>query len=542
MPYQGLRRVPAQRRAAVADQAKSKPFPAPTGGWLSATNLANVPPGYAYRLENWFPTTTGIKLRAGSALYGTAKAANDKAVESLLTYIAGGARQLFAACNGSIFPFSSPSSPTTVPTPAVTGRTSNYYSFANFGTPGGNFMTCCNGTDNCLLYDGTSWEAQTGASAHAITGVSTALFSHVWVSQNRLWFVEKGSMRAWFLPVNSIAGAAQSVSLAGVFQKGGSLVLGATWAVNSGSGLVQLTVFISSEGEYAVYQGNDPTSSTAWSLVGVYLGSPPLGANQNAFMQAGGDLLILTYAGIVSMSDIQNKDPAALSISGITKNISPDWMTEQAARRTLPWEIIKWPSRNYAIVNCPVVSAGTPAISFVVNLETGAWCKYTGWDTRCLALHNDQLYFGTNLGTIVSAEVTGADQGALYVSVFVGHMDHLGMIGRSKVVKQARATFRTLSSFIPQVSAATDYSVMLPTPPSAGAPDATSNAWDVALWDVATWDAAGSFYTVSTKWVTIGRSGYAHAPILQVTNGSPAAPSAELIMLEMTYEPGALVG
>lgn len=541
MPFAGFRRVPAQRRAAQADKIKSKSFPAPAKGWLSAANLANVPAGYAYTLENWFPTTTGIKLRSGSALYGTAKAANDQPIESMITYVAGGVRRLFAGCNGSIFPFSSPASPTTVPTAAVTGQTANYYSFVNFATAGGNFMTVCNGEDHCLLYDGSAWEAQTATSTHAITGADTSLFSHVWVSQKRMWFVQRDSMQAWYLPVNSIAGAVSSLSLAGVFQKGGSLVLGSTWSANTGFGLQNYTIFISSEGEYAVYQGANPDDATTWALVGVYYGSPPLGLNQNATMAAGGDLLILTEAGIVSMSDIQTKDAAALSIAAITRDISPDWLKEQGSRRNLPWEIIKWPSRNYAIVNCPVTDPSTPPICFVVNLETGAWCKYTGWDTRCLALHNDELYFGTNKGTIIAAETGGNDQGALYYSVFVGHMDHLGAVGQIKTTKQTRAIFRTLNDFIPQISLVSDYVVTIPPAPNAGVPAATGALWDFALWDVAQWDTGLSFYTTTTKWVTTSKTGFAHAPVLQVTNGAQQTPSAELIILQMTYEVGALV-
>lgn len=540
MPFAGFRRVPAPRRAAQADKVRPKSFPAPTKGWLTAANLANVPAGYAQILENWFPTTTGIRLRNGSALWGTV-AASTKAVESLITYVNGATRQLFAGANGSIFPMSAPADTTTIPAAVVTGQTSNYYSFVNFETAGGNFMTVCNGSDSIRLYDGTTWEQQTATSTHALTGVATNLLSHVWVSQKRLWFVQKGTTFAWFLPVNSIAGAAQSLSLAGVFQKGGFLVLGGTWSANTGNGLTDLTVFISSEGEYAVYQGTDPTDATNWSLVGVYEGSPPLGANQNAMMRAGGDLLILTYAGIVSMTDIQTKDAAALSNSSISRNISPDWITEQANRRGVPWEIVKWPSRSYAIVNCPAVGPASTLICFVVNLETGAWCKYTGWDARCLAIHNDQLYFGTNSGTVVEGEVTGSDQGELYYSTYVGHMDHLGAVGRTKTVQQARAIFRTLATFIPKISVTADYVVTLPTAPNAGLPTTVAGLWDVGLWDTAKWDTSVNFYTVTTKWVSIGKTGYAHAPVLQVTNGSVQPPSAELVIMDMTYEVGALV-
>jgi hypothetical protein len=313
--------------------------------------------------------------------------------------------------------------------------------------------------------------------------------------------------------------------------------------MDAGDGLDDKVVFISSEGEYAIYQGSDPSDATSWSLVGLYNGSPPLGRNQNGTMRAGADLLILSEGGIIPLSAIITKDPAALSLSAVTRAIAPDWIDAAAARKSsaYPWEIIKWPGRSMAIVNVPVTSNSQAKISFVVNLETGAWCKYTGWDTRCLAFHSDYVYFGANDGTVQQAEITGADNGAVYSSVYVGHMDHLGAIGVQKTVHQARATFRTLNEFNPQLSVSTDYVIDLPTAPNAASPSASSAEWDVALWDVAQWDAGLTYYTYSTMWVSIGETGYAHAPQLQVTNGAASAPSAELVLIEVTMEPGALV-
>lgn len=612
MAYAGLRRIPARSRASRADNLEVKAFPAPTKGWVSAANLAAVKPGFAYTLENWFPTTTGIKLRRGNQKKGTCHAS--EAVESLMSYIGGATRKMFAGCNGSIFEMTNPASTTVPPTADVTGQTSDYYSALNFATTGGNYMTVVNGTDSLLLYDGTYFYPVTGTAlsrldydnetanfvvggtltggtsgatasivkvidsgttgtlwirisagtfqdnetitgslggsaqangvtstlAAAITGVTTSTLRHVWGYRNRQWFVEKNTMKAWYLPVDSVGGAAASVNLAGVFQKGGSLILGATWSMDSGDGLDDKIVFISSEGEYAIYQG-DPASASTWSIVGRYDGSPPLGRNQNGTMRAGADLLILTESGIIPLSAIIAKDPAALGLAAVTAAIAPDWISEAASRKGLPWEIIKWPSRSMAIVNCPITSTSQSKISFVVNIETGAWCKYTGWDTRCLTLHDDYVYFGTNSGTVLQAEITGADSGALYYSTYVGHMDHLGAIGYIKTIKQARGTFRTLNDFIPKISVSTDYVVSLPTAPNAGNPTASPAEWDVGLWDVAKWDTGLSYYVYSTMWVSIGETGYAHAPQVQVTNGAVASPSAELILIEVTLERGGLV-
>lgn len=46
--------------------------------------------------------------------------------------------------------------------------------------------------------------------------------NYVWVYKNRLFFVEKDSLNAWYLPVDSIGGAAEKFPLGGVFTRGGS--------------------------------------------------------------------------------------------------------------------------------------------------------------------------------------------------------------------------------------------------------------------------------------------------------------------------------
>ena len=43
-------------------------FAAPINGWVANQNMANPPEQGATVLENWFPTSTGIRMRAGSSL------------------------------------------------------------------------------------------------------------------------------------------------------------------------------------------------------------------------------------------------------------------------------------------------------------------------------------------------------------------------------------------------------------------------------------------------------------------------------------------
>lgn len=512
-------------------QNKSKPytFVAPRGGWVTSQNLVQSPPGTAQVLENWRPTTTGISLRGGSRTHATI---NSTGVISLLAYNPTGSQKLFAADATSIYDITTVADPLVPPVADVTGQTSGYYAYVNFVTAGGSFLTAVNGTDAALLYDGTVWIPA------AITGVTTSTLSHVWVYRNREFFVQDSSLSAWYLPVNSIAGAALEISLYGIFKKGGKLLFGSTWSLGQTTGLDDNCVFVTDQGEAAIYSG-DPDDLTSWMLVGVYDLSNPLG--KRGTMRAGGDLVIATEEGMVPISAAISKDAAVLSLAAISKNIEPDWRAAALDRNSLPWEIVKWPEQRYAVVSLPITSDDQEAICFVVNTETGAWCKYTGWNTQCMDLLDNQLYFGTVDGTIKLAEVGGSDDGQPIYYTYIGNPDPITKnIAGIKNMHQARVTFRSATTFNSQVTFSTNYSVTVPSPPNAAA-DAASNEWDSGLWDVALWDQAAPAASIGTKWISIGRSGYVFQPIVQITGALSQLPRTELVQIDAMLESGSVV-
>jgi hypothetical protein len=523
-------------KQAARSQSRSKPLPAPVLGWVSAQNQAAAKAGTALVLENWFPTSTGIKLWGGSQKHATVSLTDP--CESVFTYIGGTTEKMFGATEDSIFDITSPVDADTPPAADVTGQTNGYYSTANFATVGGQFMYACNDLDRPQLYDGTTWTQITGVSTPAITGVSTVGLSHVSVYRNRLAFVQGGTMNVWFLPVDSIGGAAIQVSLAGVFKKGGSVLLTASWSLDSGDGLDDKFVVISTQGEFAVYQGSDPSDPADWSIVGVYDCPAPLG--KNGTMRAGGDLIVLTEEGAVPISQAIAKDRAALALAAVSRNIQPDWTTDARQRRGLPWEIVKWSSRNRAIISCPVTGDDntTPPWCYSVNLETGAWCKRTGWNTRCLTLYNEFVYFGSNDGAIYQADITGSDDGEIYYAKAVLAWDHLGAPGYEKTIIAARGQFTTQNTFIPQLSVSTDYSISTPSPPNVSTDFDSPGIWDVGVWDVAEWDTGIIAQPYNTRWVSIGQSGYVTAAQVQVSCGSVTTPSAELVIIDVLFEAG----
>lgn len=524
----------AKPRAAVRPQP-SLPYsmPPPVRGLILNEPLAKTKPGGARVLENWFATSTSVRTRGGSLKIATVGAA----VRHMWRFKSGQTEELFASTDTSIFKVSNVVDPVTPPAAAVSGQSNGYYSTAQFGTAGGNFLYVVNGADDAILYNGTTWTPINTLSTPAMTGVASASLSFVWSFASRLFFVEKGTMNAWYLPIDSIGGAAQKFSLAGLFQEGGSLLYGGRWSMDAGDGLDDKCVFVSTEGEVAVFQGTNPGSASDWQKVGVYQITAPLGPN--ATMQAGGDFLMAVEDGIVPISQAVNKDAAALSLSAVSRNIEPEWKKQAGLRRSLPWGILKWPENNMMVVSLPAADDSIPTLCFVANLETGAWSFFTGWDVQCMAHYDGGGYFGTKAGTIHKMEETGSDDGLPFTCTLVYSPDQLKSPGVYKSLESARATFSANTPFKPKISASTDYQIKLPTPPSSAMSVAT-DLWDQGLWDVSIYDA-GTESQIYTKWVSIGRSGFAISPQVQITSGTSIALNAELVQIDLLYRNGGVM-
>lgn len=521
--------MPSFRRKIPPAPAQAKTIPytflAPIRGWVTSESLAKSKPGGASILENFFPTTRGIRPRGGSLRHATIT----DGVDSLMAWRSGTAEKLFAADQDSIYEITAPADPDVQPSAAVTSQTSGFYSSTMFSTSGGDFLVAVNGSNDHLVYDGSSWAVNTPA----ITGVDSDDLSYVWVFKNRLFFIQKDTMYAWCLAVDSLGGAATQISLSGVFKKGGSLLFGTTWSVDAGDGMDDICVFVSTTGEMTAFAGSDPADPADWSVIGTYDIGQPLGPN--AHFKAGGDVIVATLDGLVPLSAAKEKDPAALTLAAVTQAIETEWRTQAVARQTSrTWSCVKWVARNMCIVGLPNVGGDeTDAYCYVVNLLTGAWAKYTAWDISCSIEVGSLVYFGTPDGGVFIAEAGGQDDGEPYFSTCVGVYEHL-KTPATKVVKMARTSWLYRKPFTPKLTFAFDYVVNLPSYPAA-ASHPSLDLWDVGLWDVALWDSS-SAQSIVTKWVSVAGQGFAVAPAIQISHSYAAAPEAELVSVDLLYE------
>lgn len=546
-------RKPVRQSAQTPQVYKTVSIPAPSLGLIANTNLDTPKPGGAYLLENIIPTATGARLRRGSERHAIVST-DESPVVSLFQYVNGNAKYKFAATATDIYDITAPSfadlefltdssgSFLTLPTgeflitsdPAaatISGFAGGEWSSVQFATSGGVYLRLVNGVDTPLVFDGTSF-----GTSPAITSLDVSFdprnLSYTWVHQQRVFFVEKDTLSAWYLPADSIGGAAVELPLAGVFNLGGSLLFGSTWSLETGAGgLSEQCIFVTTEGEVAVYQGADPSTSSTWAKVGIYKIGKPLGPN--AHFRAGGDIVIATDIGLIPLSQAIQKDFAVLSPSAVSASIETIWNDEVTLRSGGDWNCIVWSKNQIAIIVPPKLS-GQSAVMYAVNTRTGGWAKITGWDATCLLVYEDRLYFGTDDGHILEANVTGLDVAETYTGKYIPLFSDYDMPGY-KTSGMSRTVLRAPTPVTDKMSMLAEYSTSLPTPPDATV-ISQSGTWGTAVWGTDTWGASVEKSTYAV-WRSTPNNGNSLAPTFQVTSGSLTPLDIEIIKTEITFIP-----
>lgn len=366
------------------------------------------------------------------------------------------------------------------------------------------------------------------------TSLTTADMAFVWVYKSALWFIEKDGLSAWYLDPDSIGGTASEFPLGGVFTLGGSLLIGQDWSLSSGAegGLSDQCVFITTEGQVAVYQGSNPDEATSWSIVGVYRIGRPLG--RRAFMRGGGDLVIGTTVGLVPLSKAIELEITALSVGTVSYNIADAWADALSLRGNQNWVCELWPDQKMAVVAPPDLIGSSEPTLFVVNSETGAWCRFTNWNVLCMDVFRGQLYFGSPNGKVFLANVSGRDEDAVYTGTVIPLFQDCGSPMSLKMAGMVRGVSRANAQMLVQAGVNYDFDESPPSPPNASA-DIEASLWGIGIWGQAKWgDSIPSI--INQCWQAASGYGYTLAPTYQVSSGSIGPFDDELIRIELTYE------
>lgn len=525
-------RYPTAKQKPQAAQVDS--LPAPTGGLVSNRNLAmsrapDLPPGAAV-LENVFPTATGVGIRRGSIR--KASVVSGAPIKSMFSYVSGTAQKLFAGTTTGIRDITTVVSPSTWAGPDVlTGKANGDWHVVQFSTAGGNFLVGVNGIDTAFLYNGTTFSATTITFPSGTT-LTTADLAYVWVYKQRIWFIQKNSLNAWYLPVDQIGGQLTLWPMGGIFVRGGTLLWGQAWSLDGGAsgGLSEQCVFCSTEGEVAAYQGLSPDVDQGWSKVGAYRIGKPMG--RKGFIRAGGDIVIATTVGFISLAAASGQDYAALGQNAISYPIEDDWSRAVQERGDVDWRCQIWANGQMLLVAPPTPLGGTPIV-FVANSNTGKWCKFIGWNVTAMTDFQGNLFFGSPDGAVRQGWIGGSDEGMPYVGKILPLFSSMNAPASLKVLKMARAVWRASYRGKAKVHGAADFVTSFPPPPNVNATSG-GNEWEVGTWGNAQWDVErGS--VISGDWTPIGGSGHDVSVGVQFTSGTAIPLDAELIRLDLTY-------
>lgn len=484
LPYTPVASAGTQNNATGNGDFTTFPFPAAVGGLNKKDGKADMAITDANILNNVFPSATYCSVRRGYEAYATGMTGN---VETVMEWAGPSSRKFFAANSTSIYDISSSGA---VGAAVVTSLANARFQTTNFATAGGTFLVACNGADAVLNYDGSSW------TTPSITGVTSADLINVAQWKSRLWFVEKNSKNAWYLPVSSIAGAAAKIDLGPQLKRGGYLVAVGSFSYDAGDGPDDYLTFLSDQGEVVVYQGTDPSTATTFSIVGRFIVGSPIG--RRSMIQVGGDLALITLDGIVSLIKSMQLDRSAAQNAAITNKIQT--LFNQYAyqyKDNYGWQGQIYPRGTYVTFNIPFSS--TEYRQLVMNTLTGSWCEFQNMNSICWGLYNDDLYFGSTDGVVYKADTGLQDNGGIINFDYQGAFNNFGAKSRKKHLQMIRSLIITNGSPTIIQSMNVDFSDVEPTGTLSPTAPPTST-WDSGLWDTAMWGGLNSYY----QWSSVG--------------------------------------
>lgn len=484
-----------QRTSATRSQ------PAPVRGWNTRDGIADMEPGFAVTLDNWFPMTAEIKMRKGSAEHvtdivdGGLAAVN---VETLATYKPqSGDQELFAWAGAALYDVSTPGA---VGAALVSSLTNARWQFTNFSTSGGEFLIAVNGADKLLLYNGTVFAAIDGASVPAITNVVTTALANVFVFKERVWYIQLDTLTVWYAAVGAFAGALTAFQIRSVAKEGGYLVAGGSWTRDTGKGPDDFLVLVTSQGEVIVYSGINPASDFA--LVGVFQTAKPIG--RRCLLKYAGELLIITTDGVIPISRLvaRERKEQGVAITEIIQGSMADAVALYADN--FGWDLFLYSEASMLLLNVPV---STEQVQFVMNSYTKAWCRFLEWPANCFAEMDGELYFGM-LGEVRKAWTGSTDLDMSISAEAVFNFTYFGDRGNIKETTLVRPTMKyDVSPISIKIGIDADFNVRVPGSDIVSTSESGS-AWDTAVWDASFWAGEPE---VRSNWSSYTAIGYALA-------------------------------
>lgn len=446
---------------------------APTRGLNSRDPLAATQAGYALTLDNFVISPDAVQVRAGCApvikLSGL--------IETLVPYVNGQMKKLFAASNGNLFLCDPAGAEKQLLKSELLNnrwQTIFYDGYQYF----------FNGQDVPQVYapDGSFTEAQFTDSSQTQTRnlIGGCLY------KNRLFMLAKDSLAFWY---TKDAGAKQGeilkFDLSQMASLGGELILALPWTyANAGTAQESQLVLISSAGEVFIYAGDDPSDAQNWSLRGRYKIPRPQGRRSG--ICAGGDIFLACENGYYMLSNLLSTPTAQRSVA-FSDTIN-NKISENAARFGIfGWDIALCAAQNMLVCNMPSRMGNE---QYILNTQTGGWSHWTDINAAALAVLENDLFCAVG-GDICRY---GASENKEIRWKMELAYTNLGF-SLVKQIKKILLFLQAYSSLKYTVLMSVDFKKTYAV--YQASPEPSLAKWDEAKWDETKWGSEGKAFTDS---------------------------------------------
>lgn len=380
---------------------------------------------------------------------------------------------------------------------------------------GGLWLLVCDEVNGYYTYElaTTTWtKVAMGAGGTQIAGVDPADFVFVMEWNGRLYFIERDTSTAWYLATDSLFGTATAFNFGNKHPNGGYLAAMYSWSVDSGSGVNDLWVGVSSAGDISMWNGSYPGGSDFSEAGTWYVGDVPTG--RRIGLAVGGDLYILTGFGLLGMSSLLGGravlDPDAYltaKIASSYRELIEDTIDTWGWFITVNWD------KNQVVIGVPE-SIGLPRIQMVFNLSTLGWAYWRDLPMDYAAAWQDGLYFVGNVdsenrvykmsGGVEDVRISGSPAATAISWSMLSSYTDFGEPARFKRVQLLRPVFIVGGAPSYNIEARYDFDLLEnASEPAFSA--GTTGLWNVGLWDAALWGGGGGVSQTPTGAAGLGR-------------------------------------
>lgn len=452
-------------------------------GWAVNSQREFSPSKFYLVLNNLQPIPEGVRVRKGFRTQSTLVGE---------TYLGGfngsinGISRMFASTQSGLYDISAPTSPV-----LQSEDTSFSWVSTQFSNSAGGWICAVNGSKNIYLVNEEELRKDGEGGIPALE-VDDPLefpevpnFSHIVNFKGRLFMAAKGTLDLAYLDPRAVSGKIKLFAVGQNCSRGGKIAGLGTWTVDAGDSINAYLLIITSEGELLMFRGISPESDM--TLAGVYQLAKPLGLSP--FVSFGSDTLILTVAGVVSLTSVLN---GTLYEKDVYMTNGFKFLFQEHVKLTASnqkWRMYSIPAEGLLVVNAPLFGS-SKFIQYVFDSLTQQWSTYSGINCSDLLVTSTGVY-GLAAEKLLALFSGYTDDGAAIDFKLLTSFSAFNSPANRKRITLGRPRYEAISLSNTHLSYPVDMNTEQPL--NIINYSFMASLWDEALWDVDVWEGRQTY-------------------------------------------------